>query len=279
MPLLPWRSWESGRRADAERMTPVLTPQVVTALGEEFLGTWTAAVDAPETVGFFYLPQGNYAFAALLIAAGDPSLAAAAAPLLEKTLELVPRMTPKQAENVFYLSGLWPELEVAQRLNVAAESRLSGEPESVAERWAREVGLDLPHTYWSLSIAIPATTTLGRVDANIYADIKHFPGNPSTWNIRIGALSRDPLGSNYPWRGPELAAYERTIAPSNVPLAGAILPASDPLDFPRVLADIEQTHADLRFDRSALSASGGPGRLATPTRKKQLIAWLGGTSI
>ena len=267
-----------GNRKQADRIAPVLTAAAVTALGEAFLALREEEINDPHPVFGNEFRQADYAFAALLIAAGDPELEPTSRPSIERVIALIPDMDTQQAEHVHYLSGQYSGLEAAGSLHTAAASHLGHHPETEADVWARQLSLDLPKEYWQISVAIPSVLTTGPLDANVFADITNFTGDRTDWNIRIGAINRDMLGGSHApavSRGVELGHYSRESRREGGPaIDGAIAPAQSFFDLPRVLADLEAAHPELSFDREALTARGGPGRLATPSRKKLLKAWL-----
>lgn len=268
-----------GGRKNADRIAPVLTPAVVRALGEAFVDLRTEEVtDGTDIRGSEYV-QADYAFAALLIASQDPVLAAAAEPAVQAVIALLPSMEARSAEHIHHLSGEYAKVEAAGRLRAAAMERLEQEPETLASVWARDLGLDLPKSYWSLTIGLANLDVENgdgqptRIDATIWADVKSYPGVKSDWNIRIGTIGRDQLGeSDRRTRGD----YERTSRSGGLVLEGHVDPAESPFDFPRVVQEIQAAHPELVFDFAKLSLSGGPGRLGTPTRKKRIAAWLKG---
>lgn len=277
-----------GNRKDADRIVSVLTPAVVEALGDAFVEVRADEIVNPHPVFGAEFRRADYAFAALLVGALDPALEEMALRGVEKVIELLPRMTPQQAEHIQYLSKLYPEVEAADRLHAAATQLLSQQPETPGERWARELGLDLPNEYWSISLGLDPIVTpredsprrLRRwFDAIILADITNFPGDRTQWSIRIGATDRTVLGASDAapvHRGVPLGAYDRDHHTTDERIAGAVVPPQEPLDFPRVLAELEAAHPELRYDYAKLSVSGRPGRLISPTKKKLLIAWLSG---
>lgn len=260
-----------GNRKDADRMTGVLTPEVVTALGNAFLENRSAEI-AGLDAGLFSpeFRQSDYAFAALLIASGDPVLSEAAHEPIARVAELIEQMDPNQTEHVQFLAGLYPDVEASAVLLAATRARLAGEPQTLAESWASQLGLGLPAEYWAVNLAIPCELAEGRADASVFVDIEHRPGTPSRWSIRIGAINRDVLGVDR-W-GPDagsLVAYDRGRG-----VAGQVRAATGPDELPRILRDIEETQTGLTFQRVALKVSGSPGRLISPTKKKLIIAWL-----
>lgn len=275
-----------GNRKDAERVSGVLTAAVVEALGEAFVEVRTYEIDNPNPHFGPEFQQADYAFAPLLIAAGDPVLETVALRGVDEVLALMPRMSPKQVEHIQYLSKQFPEVDAADKLHAAATGLLSQQPETPGEKWARELGLDLPNEHWSISIGLDPIFTgnedyperLRRwFDAIILADISNFPGDRADWSIRIGATDRNVLGGNRAQaveRGVPLGAYDRKHHTTDERVAGAVVPAQDPSDFPRVLAELEAAHPELRYNYAKLSASGRPGRLLSPAKKKLLIAWL-----
>ena len=275
-----------GKRKDAERVTSVLTPAVVEALGDAFIAVRTYELDNPLPLLGPDFRQADHAFAALLIGAADPALEAMALRGVDQVVALLPRMSAKQAEHIHYLAKQFPEVEAANRLHAAAKGVLAQFPETAGEAWARELGLDLPNEYWSISLGLDpvvADTEETRrrprrwFEAIILADITSYPGDHTTWSIRIGTTNRDMLG----WdraapqeRGVPVGTYDREDRAPYERIAGAVVPPQSPSEFPRVLADLEAAHPELRYDYAKLSVSGSPGRLLSPAKKKLLIAWL-----
>lgn len=272
-----------GKRADAERISKVLTPAVVEAMGAALLANLhDDATDerewaTPEPV------HTGYTFCGLLIASGDATLAPAALRSLEELGGLMESLLPRQVESIQYLSGLFPESSAALQLFEAASERLGLEPEMDTARWARTLGLELPQTYWSLVVVVPGTVEGDWADVDILAYIKHTPGDQdlSEWVLKFGTRNGHSLGAS-PGQKPALARwgwdhgeYDRTER-GGPTIAGAVEPAKDLLELPRVIADLERAHPELTYDRTAVSTSGGPGRLITPTKKKKLVAWLQG---
>lgn len=260
-----------GKRKDADRAASVLTPEVVAVVGDALVQTRTAEL-AGLAAGAFSpeFRESDYALAALLVASGDSELADSAGEPISRLTALVEQMDPNQAEHVQFVAGFYPELESSAVLRTAARARLGLEPETLAASWASRLGLNLLAEYWAVNLAIPCELTGARADAGVYVDIEHRPGIPSKWSIRIGAINRDVLGADRwgPGEG-SLVAFDRGRG-----VAGQVRPATGPDDLPRILRDIEQLHPGLAFDRDALNASGSPGRLITPTKKKLIIAWL-----
>ena len=265
-----------GKRKDADRMAAVLSPDVVVALGEAFLDVRREEIDDPPHPLFgCEFREADYAFAALLVAAGDPALAPSAQEPLERVTALVARMEPKQAEHIQYLAGLYPEVAAAGPLREAAGARLGQEPETPSARWARELGLDLPAEFWSVYFLVPGAVSEGRADVSIAANWSNQPGDGDTvWSIRLGVMNANSLGGNRSVSGPDSphGVYDRQDR--DAAITGAIAPATGPEDLPRVLADLERAHPELSYDRQASKISGTPGRLITPKKKKVLIDWL-----
>jgi len=263
-----------GKRKDADRVAAVLTPEVVDALGEAFIGVREEEIQDPphEFIGCEF-QQADYAFAALLIASAEPGLDAPALAALERVEQMIGRMAPKQAEHVQFLAGLYPETPRSAALQAATSARLSDEPLTVAGAWAEELGLDLPAEFWSLSLTVPGTVEGGRADVLIAMNLDNTPGSDTRWSMRIGAINSNSLGGNRPPSRPDTdhGHYDRNDA-----IVGQLPPATNPIELPRVLADLERQHPNLSYDRAALSVSGTPGRLISPTKKKLLIAWLSG---
>lgn len=89
---------------------------------------------------------------------------------------------------------------------------------------------------------------------------------------REGCTSgRSAIALSPSWPDTEHGDYDRKDV-----IVGQITPAANPIDLPRVLADLERQHPNLSYDRSAIKVSGSPGRLISPKKKKLLIAWLSG---
>lgn len=268
-----------GGRKQADRIAPVLTPAVVRAMGEAFVALRTEeTAEGPGIWGSEFV-QADYAFAALLVASQDPSLAVAAEPAVDAILALLPTLEPMAAEHIHYLSGEYPKVEAAGRLRAAALERLDQEPETVATAWARDLGLDLPNAHWSLTIGLfnldleNGGDQPTQIDATIWADVRNFPGVKSAWNIRIGTIGCEMLGQGDrgAWGG-----YERTSRPRGIVVEGHVEPAKSPLDFPRIVQEIQAAHPEIDFNFAKLSVTGGPGRIGTPARKKRIAAWLKG---
>jgi hypothetical protein len=260
-----------GTRKQADRIGAVLTPAVVRALGDAFLAMREEEIAGPASSVFGPdFRQGDYALAGLLLASATPDLADAALPSLQRVRDLVERMLPKQAEHVQYLVGLYPESPLASELGDAARQRLGQEPATLAATWASSIGLDLPATYWSLYLVIPAGLEVGHIDASLVLDLDNTPGSETRWSIRIGAINSDELGGNR--RSSYTGGYARVGRRTT--LEGRIEPASSPEELPRVLRDLEAAHPEVTWDRAGLKVSGSPGRLVSPTKKKRLIGWL-----
>lgn len=267
-----------GTRKQADRIASVLTPAVVAALGQAFVDVRAEEIQNPPhpAIGNEY-QWADYAFAALLVGAGSPELAEAAEPEIDKVVALLPKMDTSATEHLLYLSSLYPEVDAAVRVHAAASERLAQEPETDGERWAKELGLDMPLGYWSLAFDLPAVQDDRRLDAHIYAAVESFPGVKTTWRISIGTTGTNALGGTglpAEYRGFAPGQYRRYFSGGEDFIEGSITPAQDPSELPRVLADLEAAHPELTFDRAALTATGGPGRLGTAARKKKLIAWL-----
>lgn len=263
-----------GNRKDADRVAGVLTPEVVRALGEAFVGVREAEIQDPphEFIGCEF-QQADYAFAALLIASADPALDAPALPALEQVEGMVERMLPKQAEHIQYLAGLYPESPRSAALRAAVAARLSDEPVTVAGAWAQALGLDLPAEFWSIYLTVPGAVDDGHADVLITLNLDNTPGTDTAWSVRIGAMNSNSLGGN---RAPSRPDSEHGHYNRKDVIVGQVTPAADPIDLPRVLDDLERQHPNLRYDRSAIKVSGSPGRLISPKKKKLLIAWLAG---
>ncbi|PPF47317.1 hypothetical protein C5B85_03405 [Pseudoclavibacter sp. AY1F1] len=265
-----------GNRKDADRVAGVLTPEVVAVVGDALVQTRTTEIGGLAAGAFSpEFRESDYALAALLIASGDSELSNSAEEPISRLAALVEQMDPNQAEHVQFVAGLYPELACSTALRTAARARLGLEPETLAASWASGLGLNLPAEYWAVNLAIPSELAEGRADAGVYVDIEHRPGTPSRWSLRLGAINRDVLGADR-WRPPKsspLAAYDRGHG-----VAGEVPPAGSPNDLPRILRDLEAAHPGLSFEREALKASGSPGRLLSPTKKKLIIAWLSSTS-
>ncbi|NHB84204.1 hypothetical protein G7085_05040 [Tessaracoccus sp. HDW20] len=109
-------------------------------------------------------------------------------------------------------------------------------------------------------------------------EITNYHGDRTDWSIRIGTMSTQVLGGSARpsmYGHDELGRYDRKgCDPTDEGIAGSVSPVQGPPDFPRVLAELEAAHPALRYDYAKLSASGRPGRLLPPTRKRQLISWL-----
>jgi len=258
-------------RKQADRIGAILTPVVLRALGDAFLALREEEIAAPPSL--VYGPefrQADYVLAGLLLASATPDLAEAALPVLERVRDLVPRMLPKQAEHVQYLIGLYPESPLAPELADAARLRLVQEPATLAATWAASIGLDLPATYWSLYLVVPADLEAGRIDASLVMSLDNTPGSETRWSIRIGAMNSDELGGNR--RSSYTGGYARTGRRASI--EGHVEPASAPEELPRVLRDLEVAHPEVTWDRAGLKVSGSPGRLISPTKKKRLIGWL-----
>lgn len=269
----------------AAKIASVLTPAVVDALGEAFVALRTDELTGgPDPIWGYEFQQADHAFAALLIGAATPELSDVALARLEDVSALLPRLAPQQAEHIHYLTSDATDLDVAVQLHSAAAERLAQEPPTLGERWADELGLDLPREHWSLTLGIPLAWPGAKklsdhpLDGTVWADVANYPGDRTRWNIRIGTLGRDRLGENNASpveRGVPLGQFRREDLRGDQVIAGAIAPAESPFDFPRVLADLEAADPVLRFDLKRLSVSGGPGRLGSAARKKALREWLG----
>lgn len=272
-----------GTRAQAERISTILTPAAVEAMGTALLANLQDdATDerpgvTPEVV------QTGYATCGLLIASSDEDLSAAALNVLDRLDALFPTLLPRQVESVQFYSGLFPESPAASQLFQAAATRLGQEPETDAARWARTLGLDLPDTYWSLVVVVPGSVEGGRPDVDIMVYLWHYPGDHelSRWEVKVGTGNGHSLGASAGQKpalsGWEHGEYDRT-GRRGPTIAGTIAPVEDLRDLPRVIADLERAHPELTYDRTAITTSGGPGRLITPTKKKKLVAWLHGDS-
>lgn len=272
-----------GDRKAAARITPVLTPAVVDALGEAFIALRRAELEGTDPIWDNEFKQADYAFAALLLASEDPALAAAAAPHLDALVELVPRLHSDHIEHLNYLASA--DTEQDGRIKAAAAAVIEAQPATLAEQWAEALGLDLPREYWTLTLILKLVEpdkedfTTPRIDAALLADIRNYPGDSTDWNIRIGLFSRNTLGgSRAPAsdRGIPLGSYHREDRKGEAIVEGALEPAQTPFDFPRILADLRAAHPELNYDLAKLSVSGGPGRLGSAARKKRLREWLAG---
>lgn len=144
------------------------------------------------------------------------------------------------------------------------------------------MGLDLPEGAWTVTFTVPASVPRGRVDADVCAYIWHVPGDHdlSRWELKIGAGNAHGLGGSGAapsWPpGAEYGEYDRPVRRGGPRISGVLVPPRGPSEIPRVLGDLESAHPDLSYDRSAVTCTGNPGRLITPTRKKRLIGWLTG---
>lgn len=275
-----------GDAKQATRMSPVLTPEVLDALGRAFieLRTDEAELGTHELYGPDFR-QADHAFGALLYGAATAEFADVAVRHLDAITALLPRMTPPQAEHINYLTPAPHGIEAIARVHAAARERLDQEPGTIAEKWSDQLRLELPREHWSLTLGIPLAWPDAKklsahpLDATVWADVANYPGDKTRWNIRIGTLGRHRLGeanASPSERGIPLGHYHREWRrDESKNIRGSVEPAQSPSDFPRVLAELERAHPEVRFDLKRLSVSGGPGRLGTAARKKALREWLG----
>lgn len=268
-----------GTRKQADRIVEVLTPEVVTAIGEAFVAIRGYEIEHPEEVFGGEFRTTGYALAALINAAATPELASAAHVQLTKVLALIPSMAPLQVDQIETLSSKYCTEEVAATLRAAVRERLAREPETEADQWDKELGLGMPSGTWEIYLRVPAVMDEGRLDAAIVIEIENYPGMGAGFSLRMGASNYNALGGGVQVireLGLALGEYERFFPNSKRSLKGSVSLAEFINDIPGVLAQVEAAHPELHYDREAIDFSGGPGRINTPTRKKKLIAWLSG---
>lgn len=269
-----------GTRKEADRIVAVLTPEVLTAIGEAFVTMRSDEIAHPEEhFGSEYVTTG-YALAALINGAAIPELAAAADVQLAKVLALIPSMTPQQVDQIELLSSKYRKEEAAVALRAAVSERLAREPETQAEQWDKELGLGMPAGTWEMYIRVPVVMDQGRLDAAIVIEIESYPGMGAGFSLRMGAANYNALGGGIqviPQLGLALGEYERFFPNSQRSLKGSVSLAEVINDIPGVLAQVEAAHPELHYDREAIEFTGSPGRINTPTRKKKIISWLSGT--
>lgn len=268
-----------GTRKEADRIVAVLTPGVVTAVGEAFVTMRTHEIQHPDATFGSEFRTADYAVAALINAAATPGLAEAADAQIDRVLTLIPSMTPLQVNHIETLSSKYPQVGAAVALGAAVRERLAGEPETEADRWDKELGLGMPTGSWDMRLRVPAVMDEGTLDAAIVIRIENFPGTGAGYDIRMGAMNYNALGGGISvirQLGLSLGEYERFFPHSKRSLKGSVSLAESINDIPGVLAQVEAAHPELHYDREAIDFSGGPGRINTPSRRKKIIAWLSG---
>lgn len=267
-----------GDLKQAERIGAVLTPAVVEAMGEAFFELRREEIANPHPHFGPDFQQADYAFSALLIATDSPELEPAGTTALARVVDLIPTMTPQQAEHIAYLGQQFSHLAAAAAPRAAAQQVLAQQPSTEGTAWARDLGLALPDQFWSISLCLEPLLEDGMrwFDAFIYVDIANYPGDKTNWNIRIGTMNMNKLGGDSEpasYLGVKLGDYEREGFEEGI-ISGSITPPQSLAELPRVLAELEAAHPELRYDYAKLSASGRPGRLLSPTKKKLIGAWL-----
>lgn len=260
-----------GSRKEADRMTSVLTPPVVQALGDELVNQLREE-EGEEGLEFSLLqPERDYALASLLIASANPDLSAPALTALDTIGEMLGQLSTKQVEHLHWLTGIYGGSDEVDRMHTAAEVLLAQEPQSEAAQWANELNLELPSGAWSVHILVPGNLEEGRADIGVQVFLRNVPGGGSSWKMQIGAMSANALGGD---RNPSYPDSDHGVYDRAGKITGEIVPAEGPGDIPRVLRDLERAHEALTYDRSAAKVSGSPGRLFSPKKKKRVIAWL-----
>lgn len=267
-----------GDRKQAERIGAVLTPAVVEAIGEAFFELRREEITNPHPHLGPDFRQADYAFSALLIATASPELEPAGTAALARVVDVIPTMTPQQAEHIAYLGQEFSHLAAAATPRAVAQQVLNQQPATEGTAWTRDLGLDLPDEFWSISLGLEPLLEDGTrwFDAFIYVDIANYPGDKTNWNIRIGTMNTNKLGGDSEpasYRGGKLGDYDRKHFKEGR-ISGSITPPKSLAEIPRVLAELESAHPDLRYNYAKLSASGRPGRLLSPTKKKLIGAWL-----
>ncbi|WP_197513038.1 hypothetical protein [Tessaracoccus coleopterorum] len=104
-------------------------------------------------------------------------------------------MLPRQAEHIFFLTGLFPELDAADRLRAAAAQVLGRQPETVGEAWSRELGLGLPEDYWSVSLSLDPVVPEKEEDDPLAGLVAAGSTRSSTWRSPIITVTA-PTGAS-----------------------------------------------------------------------------------
>lgn len=258
-----------GKRAEAVRVTRILTPEVLDVVAAGLLSIYREApADSGPSFAGTKVVEARYAMCAVLLAAGsdDTELAERGVRAAEGLVPLVADVSAQEAEQLMFLAELLREdSPVAGSLATAAESRLRREPATPARRWAESLGLDLPFTRWEVALDVPGELTLSAL-------IEDYPGSRSFYSARLTVTTRwtTILGDNYTRPGTVVDYQHRT----NPEIAGQVQAPRELEDLPGLVDALLAASPGIALDRGAIKVRAYPRGLLTAAEKRRIASWM-----